>query len=204
MLSAISSSFAVNSYYSATQSGEAGVRPANSATQQTAGQSNQPTPDKTSEVASDKETGESTARGTASEKSPTEERADEREVTRLQTVDRTVRAHEAAHLAAAQGLAVSGASFGYETGPDGKRYAVSGEVNIDTSRGRTPEETLAKAGRIRRAAMAPADPSAQDHAVAAMADRMASDARLELARSQIASYTRDTTSQVGRQVDVSA
>ena len=76
-------------------------------------------------------------------------------VARLQARDREVRQHEQAHLAAAGGLAVSGASYSYQRGPDGKNYAIGGEVGIDVSPGSTPEETLAKAERIRAAALAP-------------------------------------------------
>ena len=53
-------------------------------------------------------------------------------------------------------------------------------MGIDTSPGNTPEETISRAQRIRDAALAPADPSAQDRRVAAMADSMAQAARLEL------------------------
>jgi hypothetical protein len=100
----------------------------------------------------------------------------------LQQRDREVRAHEMAHVAAGAGLVTRGASYSYQTGPDGQRYAIGGEVSIDTSPGRTPEESLAKADRIRAAALAPAEPSGQDRQVAAQAARMASEARMEIAR----------------------
>lgn len=102
------------------------------------------------------------------------------ELRELQQTDRKVRAHEMAHIAASGGLASGGASFSYRTGPDGQRYAVGGEVSIDTSAGRTPEDTLAKAKRVKAAALAPADPSPQDRKVAAMADRMAMQALTEI------------------------
>ena len=86
-----------------------------------------------------------------------------------------------AHVAAGGSLIRSGASFTYESGPDGLRYAIGGEVGIDTSPGRTPAETLAKADQIRAAALAPADPSGQDRQVAAMATRMAMQASMEMA-----------------------
>ncbi|MCL1826220.1 MAG: hypothetical protein FWG26_09860 [Betaproteobacteria bacterium] len=111
--------------------------------------------------------------------------ADRRQVEELKSTDRAVRAHEAAHMAAGGSLVTSGASFSYETGPDGQRYAVAGEVGIDTSKGRTPEETLARADQIRAAALAPADPSGQDRAVAAAAAQMAADARAEIARASM-------------------
>ena len=110
--------------------------------------------------------------------------SDQRVVDRLQARDRVVRAHESAHMAAGSGLITRGASFTYETGPDGKRYAVGGEVGIDVSQGRTPEETLARAERIRSAALAPADPSAQDRQVASQADRMAMEARMEMSSAE--------------------
>lgn len=107
--------------------------------------------------------------------------SDQRVVARLQERDRAVRAHELAHIAAGGGVVTSGASYTYETGPDGKRYANGGEVGIDVSPGRTPQDTLRKAQQIRASALAPADPSAQDRSIAARADQMASEARVDLA-----------------------
>ena len=53
-------------------------------------------------------------------------------VRELQQSDAEVRRHEAAH-AAAGGEFAGAPTFTYQTGPDGKRYAVGGEVSIDTS-----------------------------------------------------------------------
>lgn len=106
---------------------------------------------------------------------------EQRIVDKLAQRDKEVRAHEQAHLSAAGGLATSGASYTYETGPDGRRYAVGGEVGIDVSPGRTPEDTLARAQQIQAAALAPADPSGADRQIAAQAARMAATARIELA-----------------------
>jgi len=111
------------------------------------------------------------------------------EVAQLKSTDQQVRSHEAAHLAAAGSLATGGAQFTYEAGPDGTRYAVGGEVNISVSEGRTPEETLQRAEQIRRAALAPADPSAQDLSVAAMASEMEAKARQQIASEQVAAYS---------------
>lgn len=107
---------------------------------------------------------------------------DEAVLRKLQARDREVRQHEQAHLAASGGLATSGARFSYQRGPDGVDYAVGGEVSIDTAPGRTPEETLQRARQVRAAALAPAQPSGQDLAVAAQAARMALDAQTELAQ----------------------
>lgn len=107
---------------------------------------------------------------------------EQRQVQKLQDRDREVRAHEAAHLAAAGGLATSSASFSYQTGPDGRAYAVGGEVSIDTSPvSNDPQATIQKAKAIRAAALAPAQPSGADQAVAAAASKLEASARMELA-----------------------
>ncbi len=107
-------------------------------------------------------------------------------VAKLQARDRAVRAHEQAHVAAGGGLVISGPSYTYQKGPDGVNYAVGGEVNIDTSKEANPEATLQKAQQIRRAALAPADPSAQDRAVAAQATQLATEAHVELQQEKAA------------------
>lgn len=119
--------------------------------------------------------------GTASETLTVEQ---QRQVDELKQIDRKVRAHEQAHLAVGADLVRGGASFTYQTGPDKNRYAVAGEVSIDASPGRTPEETIPKAQHIRATALAPVDPSPQDHSVAAQASRMENEARIEVAAQQ--------------------
>lgn len=110
--------------------------------------------------------------------------SEQTELTKLRERNEEVRTHEHAHLAAAGGLAKGGASYEYKTGPDGERYAVGGHVSIDSSPGATPEETIARAQQIKRAALAPANPSGQDRAVAAKAARMETEARRTLAASE--------------------
>src|SRR5512143_1535278 len=111
--------------------------------------------------------------------------AQTRELAELKARDQQVRAHEAAHLTAAGGLARGGASYTYERGPDGVAYAVGGEVSIDTSPvPGNPAATLAKAQQIQAAALAPADPSSQDRSVAAAAAAMATQAQRDLQRVQ--------------------
>lgn len=107
-----------------------------------------------------------------------------KQVEELRARDREVRAHEQAHKAAAGGLGASAPQYEMQTGPDGRQYAVGGHVNISVSAGRTPDETIAKAARIRAAATAPAEPSAQDMAVAARASQMEAQARAEKAKQQ--------------------
>ena len=103
-------------------------------------------------------------------------------IDQLKARDAEVRQHEQAHLAAAGGLALSGASYTYQRGPNGVNYAIGGEVQIDTSPGATPQETIARAGKIQAAALAPAGPSGADRAVAAQAQQMETQARAELAQ----------------------
>lgn len=106
-----------------------------------------------------------------------------RELERMRATDKAVRAHEAAHMAAGAGIVRGGASFTTRKGPDGQMYATGGEVSIDGSPvPNNPRATLAKAQQIQSAALAPADPSAQDRKVAAQAAQMAAQASQELAR----------------------
>lgn len=98
----------------------------------------------------------------------------------LKARDTEVVTHELAH-AGAGGQYAGSPSYTYETGPDGAKYAVSGEVSIDTSKiAGDPQATLLKAQQIKRAALAPAQPSGQDRSVAASADQLASEARQEI------------------------
>lgn len=109
---------------------------------------------------------------------------EQQQIQALKQTDRKVRDHERAHLSVGADLVRSGPNYTYEVGPDNQRYAVSGEVSIDASPARTPEETIPKAQHIRAAALAPADPSPQDRSVAATASRMEGEARIELAIQQ--------------------
>ena len=107
--------------------------------------------------------------------------AQQQQVNQLQARDTTVRAHEAAHKAAGGGLAGS-ASFSYQKGPDGKMYAIGGEVPISFKEGSTPQETIANARQVVAAAIAPANPSPQDYAVASSARMMEMQAQQELVK----------------------
>jgi hypothetical protein len=122
--------------------------------------------------------------GRAEAADPAEEERLQETVRQLEQQDKEVRAHEHAHAAAAGGLG-SVPTFSYRVGPDGRLYAVAGEVKIDTSPvPGDPEATLRKAQQIERAAFAPGDPSPEDRRAAAMASALAARARQELARQQ--------------------
>ncbi|OGU14245.1 MAG: hypothetical protein A2X61_16655 [Ignavibacteria bacterium GWB2_35_12] len=122
-----------------------------------------------------KETGSKNIAGADSELTPEEKKA----VEVLQKADKMVRAHENAHKAVGGSL-VRGGNFTYTSGPDGKVYATGGEVQIDISPVKdNPEATIQKMNQVRAAALAPADPSAQDRSVAALASSIAANARVE-------------------------
>lgn len=106
--------------------------------------------------------------------------AEKRELQDLKRRDAEVRAHELAHTAAAGRFAKGGANFELERGPDGKFYAVGGHVNLDAGEEAEPRDTIDKMQTIRRAALAPGDPSAQDRSVAAKATVTEAKARREL------------------------
>jgi hypothetical protein len=104
-----------------------------------------------------------------------------RQVDQLEKRDQEVKAHERAHMAAGGGLVQGGASYTYQRGVDGKLYAVGGEVKIDTSSERDPDQTIRKMQQVKRAALAPANPSGADRAVAARASQVELMARMEKA-----------------------
>lgn len=109
---------------------------------------------------------------------------DRKTLDELAAIDRKVRAHEQAHVNVGRNLIISGPTYEFEVGPDGRNYAIAGEVQIDTSPARTPEETIPKAQHIRATALAPPEPSPQDQRVAAIASQLEMRARSELATQQ--------------------
>jgi len=107
-------------------------------------------------------------------------------VTRLEARNRDVVAHEAAHMAAGGAYIKGAASYTYQIGPDGKPYAIGGEVSIDMSPvPGNPRATIAKMMAIRAAASSPADPSGQDMAVAAAASQIEAQAVAQLNQAAI-------------------
>ena len=66
---------------------------------------------------------------------------EEQLVKELEARDAEVKAHDAAHQSAGGGM-TGAATYTYQQGPDGKMYAVGGEVSISMKGGSTPEETI--------------------------------------------------------------
>ncbi|MBU2978359.1 putative metalloprotease CJM1_0395 family protein [Alteromonas sp. C1M14] len=120
---------------------------------------------------------ESAGKESAEEKQ--QQQAQQQEIEQLEQRDQEVRQHEQAH-ATRGGQYASAPQYDYENGPDGKRYVTDGEVSIDVSEAESPEQTVQKMEQVRAAALAPAEPSAQDLKVASEATRIAAEARQAL------------------------
>lgn len=113
----------------------------------------------------------------------TQEKQDPRvqaQIAQLKVIEEKVKAHEAAHKSAG-GTMTGPVSYSYTRGPDGKNYITGGEVPISISPGNTPQETISRMQQVIQAALAPADPSPQDRAVAAQAAARQQAASQELA-----------------------
>lgn len=100
------------------------------------------------------------------------------EVSQLKAIEREVKAHEQAHQSVG-GAYAGGISYDYQEGPDGQRYITGGEVPIHTPEGKTSEDTIRIMEQVRRAALAPANPSPQDMKVAASATQKLMEAQTE-------------------------
>lgn len=121
----------------------------------------------------------------------------------LKLRDLEVIAHERAH-ATVGGQHTGAPSYNFETGPDGVKYAVSGEVSIDTSPvPGDPQATLQKAQQIKAAALAPTEPSSQDMKVARKAEEMASVARSELLKENDANLNNTNSNEKNNNVTIS-
>ena len=101
-------------------------------------------------------------------KSKEEQKSVEEKARQLKQREMDVIKHENAHKAVG-GQYAGGISYEKASGPDGKQYIVGGSVPIDVSAEGSPEKTVAKMKIVRRAALAPANPSDADRAVAATA-----------------------------------
>ena len=91
--------------------------------------------------------------------------AAQRMIRKLEESDMMVRAHERAHYQAAGGYALGEPTYKKVIGPDGRAYAVEGEVKIDLAPvAGDPAATRRKAQILQNAALAPAGPSGADYA----------------------------------------
>jgi len=96
--------------------------------------------------------------------------------------DSEVRSHELAHFYAGRPFTTD-PEYWFVTGPLGGRFAVAGHVRFDsTPIAGDPTATLEKFETLRRAALAPAQPSTQDLKVVADIERAIGRIRTELAK----------------------
>ena len=110
---------------------------------------------------------------------------EQKEVKELGRIDRQVRRHELTHRAAAGSYARGSVYFDYVTGPDGKKYAVEGHINIDARPiPNNPEATIRKARAIRSVELSPTNTSPQDRSVSAEIGKIEREARMELKAEQ--------------------
>ncbi|NQY62691.1 MAG: hypothetical protein HRT38_03025 [Alteromonadaceae bacterium] len=124
--------------------------------------------------------GENESVNEASNKEKSKQRLEERQIQSLKQRDREVRAHEQAH-ASVGGSSTGAPSYTFQVGPDGKKYAVGGEVSVNTSSvSGDPRATITKMQKVYSAALAPANPSSQDYRVAASASRAILQAQTEI------------------------
>ncbi len=108
-----------------------------------------------------------------------------KEIEELKKRDLEVRRHEQAHFRSG-GRYASPPKYEFQTGPDGRRYAVGGSVDIDMSEvPDDPQATLEKARIVKRAALAPEEPSAKDRKVAREAEEMAVKAQKQISEERM-------------------
>ena len=134
--------------------------------------------------------------------------AEQAQVEALAARDREVRLHEQAH-ATVGGAYAGSPSYTYQQGPDGKAYAIGGEVSIDVAPiAGDPAATIAKMRIVRAAALAPAEPSSADRSIAQLADAQAAEATAQLqAQRQAALAIANATAAPqapGQELDVAA
>lgn len=108
---------------------------------------------------------------------------EQKKVQKLKERDTEVRAHERAHSSAGGHMA-GAPHYSFETGPDGQKYAVEGDVEIRMPSSDDPAVRLQEARQVKAAATAPSRPSSQDMKVAAEASKIESEALAEMRQEQ--------------------
>ena len=120
--------------------------------------------------------------------------AEQQQLDELKSRDSEVRQHELAHQSAG-GQYASSPSYDYQTGRDGKKYAIGGHVNIDVSEESTPQKTAQKMQQVIQAARAPAEPSGQDLKVASEAQQKLAEAQTQMMQESMQSQSSDDSSE---------
>jgi len=92
----------------------------------------------------------------------------QRVLDKFKSSDSRVRTHEQAHTA--NGQTTTPISYKYQAGPDGKIYAVGGEVRLDTSLPSDPKAAAFKLSQIQKSASAPSGLSGADAQISIQAN----------------------------------
>ncbi len=136
------------------------------------------------EFTSQEQSNPSNENSSQSEQNSEAQAREEKALTELKARDQEVRTHEQAH-ANIGGQYAGAPQYEFERGSDGKNYAVEGEVQIDVAKvAGDPQATIQKMEQVKRAALAPAEPSSADRKVANEASQKATEARAELLKEQ--------------------
>jgi hypothetical protein len=124
-----------------------------------------------------------------------------RTIRRRSARDQEVRHHEGAH-ARAGGQYADAPHYNYERGPNGKAYAVAGQVSIDVSPvPGDPQGTIDKMAVVKWAALAPAKPSALDRRIASRAEAEGLMAQAELRKERAAESSGEDEPSLTSRVD---
>jgi hypothetical protein len=97
----------------------------------------------------------------------------------LKKRDKKVKKHEAGHTGNPDIQTIGTPRYKYTLGPDGKMYAVGGEVTLSTGRVSNPQDALRKATALKKASLSSDDPSPADFAAASAASQMKAEALLQ-------------------------
>ncbi len=111
-----------------------------------------------------------------------EVRNDDPALQRIKNIDRNVRLHENSHASADGVQTIGTARYKYAEGPDGKLYAVGGEVTVAVQSSGKPEDNLRAARALRSSALSSDNPSPADFAAAADAGQIEIEALSQMAK----------------------
>ncbi len=87
---------------------------------------------------------------------------EQKAVNELKSRDKEVRLHEAEHMRNPELISVGGPKFTYAIGPDGKAYAIGGNVTLTTGKPKSPEDAMQKAMALKNSSMGVGEPSSKD------------------------------------------
>ena len=160
-------------------------------------------PEKAGENASGKEEDQQSAETEQQEsKDPRQlTEADLARIRQLTLTDTQTRLNEEAHVRVG-GQYASSPAYDFETGPDNRQYAVSGEVTFNsTPIAGNPEATIRKLAVVKRAALAPAEPSPKDRAVATKATQGITQAQAQLRTDQLREEAKRASEQAQEELE---